>query len=121
MGVGRGEQEEVGLVAGGELGEYATGGSCVAGGVERVHEVGEGGLEGLAGGGVGRVEGVELADAGVESLEVGGAGLRDVAAGGPAVAVGVVKDLEVVGAERDAEAVGDRQDGVWGQAAAGDA
>ena len=89
--------------------------------MKAVDEVGEGGLEGLAGGGVGGVEGVELADAGVELLEVGGAGLREGAAGGLVVAVWVVEDLEVVGAEGDAEVVGDRQRRVWGEAAAGDA
>ena len=99
----------MGQIAGGEFGEHATGGRDVAGGLQRVDEVGELGLEGLAGRGVGGMEGVQLADAGVESLELGGARFGELAAGGLVVAVGVVKDLEVEGAEGHAEAVGDRQ------------
>ncbi len=109
------------MVAGGEFGEHAAGGWEVAGGVQGVDEVGEGGFKDLAGGGVGGVEGVELAEAEVELFEVGGAGFWERAAGGLAVAVGVVKDLEVVGAERDAQVVGDLHGRVGGEAAAGDA
>jgi hypothetical protein len=82
--------------------------------VEGVEGVGEGGFEGLAGGDEGGVEGVEGAEGGVEGGLWVLAGGLDGAVGGPAFAVGGVEELEVEGAEADAEAVGDGDGVVWG-------
>jgi len=118
--VGCGEYE-VGVVDCGELGEDPVDRRLVAGGVEQMYGVGEGGLEGLAGSDVRGVQGVQVTEAGVELLELDGAGLGERAAGGLAVAVGGVYDLEVEGPDADAQALADGDRGAWSEPTAGDA